>query len=135
MKVVVLTLYIILLFFLSCRWFTMDPTDNKLVVLNQADYNIMVLINYEYPDTSFFQSRPAGTVQAKQKRGLPYIGDWEELLREKKVLTIFFVPTDSINKKIDKEKLPAILRKLKPEKKLLLSKPQLDSLNWTIKFP
>ena len=115
----------------SCRWFRMDFTDNKLIVVNSADYDVSVLVNFEYPDTSLEMASPNAYIPANDSGSVVVINQyWEDVLKKIKAISLFFVPRDSLRKYY-----PNWEGKLKPEKRMTLTKSQLDSINWRVIFP
>ncbi len=115
----------------GCKWFRMDFTGNKLKVANHASYDVAVFVNFQYPDTSFNQASLNRYISANDTGNLIVVNrKWEDVIKEVKTISLFFVPGDSA------EKYGYEWRgNLKPIMKLVLTESQLDSLNWIITFP
>ena len=116
--------------FQSCKYIRMDFTGNKLKVNNQSDIELGILVNLSYPDTSivrtqnyFVYPNDTGSVSLVNRY-------WDDVFNEREKVTLFFVSWDEL--KASEGGSKETYRVLK---RYLVSKSNLDSLNWIIKYP
>lgn len=109
----------------------MDFTDDKLKVINNSDLNIHLFVNYNYPDTSFFNSSANSYLPAKDSGSVSLVNqNWDSFMDMSKYITIFIANDDSIRKYSQNWR-----EKVTPLKKTIVQKSGLDSSNWTIYYP
>ena len=119
-----------------CMWIlcgitgcVMDPVDSKLKVNNRTSDTLFALANMDYPDTSL-PSSPAGIIYPRDTLGIPLGNNtWENVLQKKGYITVY------ITKYADRRRFGERIEKYEVLKKSLLSKAELDSLNWTVPYP
>jgi hypothetical protein len=114
------TILLPLLLFLIVINCVMDFYDGKLKVQNNSNETISVMINPNYPDTSlenatgrdFIYSGEFGTFHLPNYK-------WGRIFKRNEKITIFLINENSLRK----------------ARKMILTKSDLDSLDWIIKYP
>ena len=108
----------------GCEYLSMEVGDGKLKVGNQSNDSLTVLVNLHYPDTSIGNTIPY-RVFPKDTTGLGLVNKkWVSVLDTSKKVTVF------VAEHAEGEKgKPKVL------KKYILSKAELDSLNWIVSYP
>ena len=105
-----------------------DHVDPKLKVANQSRDSLLVLANLDYPDTSVENALPF-RVFPRDTMGLGIVNaEWESILDSTGYVTVY-VTRYSEKRKHKRREQYRIL------KKKVLSKAELDSLNWIVPYP
>lgn len=131
-KSMVKLLIIILNVFLvdGCKTLSMTKTDN-IDVRNNSELTLDILINHNYPDTTFQNAKLNSYVTPNETGSLVLVNrEWEEYLKEKERITVFFAERKQAefydSGRMGQQKLYG---------KLILSQAKLDSLGGEIVFP
>jgi len=105
----------------------------KIMFTNHSSQEMMVLANFNYPDTSLEKAQyrvwrmaPEG----KQRYGNDQYY-WKKNLRKSGKVTIFFMPR-SLREEYGKEEAK---KQFKPKEKLILSLEDLEKAEWQIFYP
>lgn len=110
----------------------MDFGDDKLVICNNADYDVCILFDEnskEELENSIFS---VPMIPAHASRGIEVVNNkWDWIMESLDTLTFYFVSKDSL----DKYDYAELYDKVKPLKKVTVTDAQIDSLNWTLEFP
>lgn len=125
-------LIIILSVFLvdGCKTLSMTKTDN-IDVRNNSELALDMLVNHNYPDTTFQNAELNSYITPKDTGSLVLVNrEWEEYLKEKEKITIFFAErmTDDFYESGRQGQQHVY-------GKLILSQAKLDSLGGEIVFP
>ena len=117
MKKVNFIFIILFLFALNCP---MDFYDGKLKVQNNSEETISVMINLNYPDTSLENATGRDFIYSGEFDTFHLPNDrWKRVFKNHEKVTLFFINENN----------------LRVVKKMIVTKSDLDSLDWVIKFP
>ena len=112
----------------SCGCLPDGCYDGRLVLLNNSQEKIFILVNTGFPDTSTHGAQ--FSAEPGQRKSLAKAGEnkWESILEAKIKITLFVFdynkidfPRDSLNPYINK--------------KYIVDKSTLDSLDWVLEYP
>lgn len=108
----------------------MDFIDDKLKVVNNSDLKIGVLVNYSYPDTTIAKTSNNCVTPNSTGSVLLLNRHWTNVFRSVNRITLFLVDCKDIEAYGDThEEKYSVLRRMS------LTKADLDSLGWVIKYP
>lgn len=134
-KYLFLSVFFIILIFAcsSCKEISMEPIYNILKLKNKSFQKIKVLLNVQYPDTMLNKSFPDKYINPQSE---DYIGNAFKL-DKKKGITVFIFDYEYYHSQWN-EKVGTpntFLEEDKILKKYILTKSELDSLNWILIYP
>ncbi len=116
--------------FAGCLFVGMDFVDSKLRIANQSKDSLGILLNIDYPDTSINNTQDF-LIYPGDTGGVDLLNSyWDDLFKKTPKVTLYFVDWRLVEENGGKNKVtyPVL-------KQLILSKRELDSLNWTVHFP
>jgi len=129
---IILLSSLILLFLNGC-FLSMEPSENILNLNNNSDQKIEILLNLSYPDSSLYHCMNDRYIDPKSSG---YLGSTLPLKSQDGITVILF-NFDYVKSKWHENvgRPDSYLEEDKILKRFVLSKSQLDSLNWTIAYP
>ncbi len=128
----VMALICLAIIFCGCGNIAMDYTDNKIRIDNHSDQDIIVLVNYLYPDDSVKNAFYNGYTDAHSKGSIAAVNTtWEEIIIRSKKITLFFMPK-SYPEEFGEQKAK---RYVSEKDKITLSIEDLEKMDWIVIYP